>query len=261
MVDASELGNISSPTVKLETVMLLHALAAQFGWKLTVMDVPGAYLNTVLPEAEQIPMRLGAEEVVVLLRLKPSYAKYVRKDGSMVVLLRGGLYGLPQAAKLWFEEVSGKLKQFGYAASEADPCCFILFDEEGKRSVVALYVDDFAHWYEADYFDQELIAMLESYYGKLTVAKGDKGIYVGVEYHYNYANGSVALSMDKYLTKVFKDFNVQKGSLVMFLFQIFSSDTVGTVPTRYLGFEKFFFKIWSPIISFITKIISIQFNN
>jgi hypothetical protein len=75
-----------------------------------------------------------------------------------------------------------------------------------------LYVDDFAHWYEAEYFDLELVAMLESYYGKLSIARGEKGIYVGVEYHYNYPDGSVALSMDKYLTKVFKDFNVQKGS-------------------------------------------------
>ena len=212
LVSTEELGNISSPTVKLETVMLLHALAAQFGWGITIMDVPGAYLNTRLPKDQQIPMRLGPEEVEVLLKIKPEWSTYRRRDGSMLVMLRGGLYGLPQSAKLWYDEVSSKLKGFGYVASESDQCCFIKFDKNGKRSIVALYVDDFAHWYEDSRFDDKLIAVLEEHYGKLTVSKGDSGIYVGVEFDYNRQDRSVVLSMRKYLSKVLKDFNVQKGS-------------------------------------------------
>ena len=62
---SEELGDISSPTTKLETLFLLHALAAQFGWMLSVMDVPGAYLNTVLPESKRVPMIFGKEEAIV----------------------------------------------------------------------------------------------------------------------------------------------------------------------------------------------------
>jgi hypothetical protein len=212
LVAVEGLGDIASPTVKLESVMLLHAIAAQFGLQLTIMDVPGAYLNTRLPEEQQIPMILGAEEVIVLLQIKPEWREYVRDDGTMIVMLRGGLYGLPQSAKLWFNEVSGRIKDFGYTALQSDPCVFVKFDKTGRRSIVALYVDDFAHWFEKEGFDRDLISMLESHYGKLTISKGDAGIYVGVEFDYNRRDKSVKLTMNKYLNKFFKDFSVDRGS-------------------------------------------------
>jgi hypothetical protein len=157
-------------------------------------------------------MRLGAEEVEVVLKIKPEWKSYRRRDGSMLVMLLGGLYGLPQSAKLWYDEVSSKLKKFGYLATESDQCCFVKFDMNGKRSIVALYVDDFAHWHEDKLFDKKLIAMLETHYGKLVISESDSGIYVGVEFDYNREDRSVVLSMNKYLSKVLKDFNVQKGS-------------------------------------------------
>ena len=49
MIKAEELGDISSPTVKTESVLFLFGLAARRGWKVSNRDVAAAYLNTRLP--------------------------------------------------------------------------------------------------------------------------------------------------------------------------------------------------------------------
>ena len=151
-VDSTILGDISSPTARLETIMMLHSLAAQFNWKIANMDVPGAYLNTTLPEKDRIPMKLGKEEVDVLLQIKPEWAPFRCRDGTMIVVLHGGLYGLPQAAKLWNEMIVASLIELGYKPSTTDPCCFVKRDSRGRRSILILYVDDICHFYEHDRF-------------------------------------------------------------------------------------------------------------
>lgn len=71
LVTSKDLGDIIALTVKLKILFLLHPLVVQFEWMLSVTDVPGAYLNTVLPETESIPMVLAKEEAAVAVRLRP----------------------------------------------------------------------------------------------------------------------------------------------------------------------------------------------
>jgi hypothetical protein len=142
MIKAEELGDISSPTVKTESVLFLFGLAARRGWKVSNRDVAAAYLNTRLPADERVPMRLGPEEVEVLLKEKPEWAPFVRRDGSMIVMLEGGLYGLPQASKLWYDKFSKSLLKLGHVKSVMDECIFIKYEKSGAISVIAVHVDD-----------------------------------------------------------------------------------------------------------------------
>ena len=210
MVDSQSLGDISSPTVKTESVFLLHALAARLGLHISCMDVTAAYLNTKLPEEQRIAMRLGPEETRVVIKLRPNWGKYVNsKDGTMLVLVVGGLYGLPQAALLWYDEFSSTLISLGYQPTVMDKCVFVKFNERGKRSFIAVHVDDAMHVYDCLQFQRELLEGLESKYGKLTVQSGDVGIYVGVEYSYNRSDKSVKLTMLKYLSKLLEDYQIK----------------------------------------------------
>jgi len=176
------------------------------------MDVPGAYLNTVLPEEDRIPMKLGPEEVNVLLSIKPEWAPYRRSDGTMIVILQGGLYGLPQAAKLWNDMIVKSLKSIGYLPTSTDPCCFIKRDSLGRRSVIILYVDDLCHFYQDQDFQKVLLGSLSDSYGALTCNDGDIGKFIGIEYNYDRSDRSVRLTMDQYVDKLLLDFNIQKGS-------------------------------------------------
>jgi len=212
LVDSSLLGDIAAPTARPESIFLCHGLAAQFRWLVTVMDIPCAYLNTRLPEDERIPMRLGPEEVDVLLQLKPEWTEYRNDDGSMIVLIYGGLYGLPQAAMLWNGVLTDALTDMGYVPTPEDPCVLVKFDPKGRRSIVIIYVDDLLHLYEKRRFQRELLAMLSSKFDPPTVHEGDKGIYIGVEFEYNRDDASVFLSMRKYTAKMLIDFNIQSGA-------------------------------------------------
>ena len=212
LVDASELGDIAAPTAKLESIMLAHAIASQFGYMIVVMDIPGAFLHTRLPKEERVVMLLGVEEVEVLLKLKPEWAKYRNDSGTMYVVVYGGLYGLPQAAMLWNQILSSALIEIGYKSTPDDSCVFVKFDSEGRRSIVIVHVDDLMHIFEAEKFQRELLAMLTSKFSAPTVHEGNDGIYVGIEYHYNRSDRSVLLSMKKYTDKLLADFNIQRGS-------------------------------------------------
>ena len=205
LVDMSMLGDVYSPTGKLEALLLIHAIAAQFGFASTAMDVPGAYLNTRLPESQRIAMRLGPEEVEALLVIKPEWAQYVRADGSMVVMILGGLYGLPQAAQLWYDKLTTTLVRLGYSTTQMDKSCFVKFNSSGHRSIVLVHVDDLYHVFSTTIFQTDLQNALAKEYGPPVVQQGNTGIYLGIEYSYDRVRKSVDLTMMKFVNKVLDD--------------------------------------------------------
>jgi hypothetical protein len=212
LTDPEDFDTVTSPTARTETSMLLHAIAAYQELEITAMDIPGAYLNTKLPEEQRLPMLLGPEETAAVVELKPEWKPFVTRDKRMWVLLKGGLYGLRQAAKLWFEMLSGTLLRLGYAQAAMDPCLFIKFDANGKRSYIVVHVDDLAHFYDSEHFQAELQSALTADYGEPTFQRGDNGVYIGIEYQYNRADRSVRLTMKKYIDKLLAHFQVTKPS-------------------------------------------------
>lgn len=136
LVDMPLLGDVYSPTGKLEALFLIHALASQFKFGVTAMDVPGAHLNTRLPEDQRIPMRLGPDEVDAILQIQRDWEEFRREDGSMIVMMHGGLYGLPQAVQLWYNRLSAILIGLGYSTTEMDKSCFVRFNGDGELSIV-----------------------------------------------------------------------------------------------------------------------------
>jgi len=212
LTDPEQFDTVASPTARTETSFLLHGIAAQFGLEITAMDIPGAYLNTKLPEHQRIPMQLGEQETDAVVELRPHWQEYVTKSGTLWVMLIGGLYGLRQAALLWYELLTSVLKQAGYRTADMDKCLFIKFDDKGKRSYIVVHVDDLAHFYDSKHFQTELEEHLRKRFGEPTFQRGDSGVYIGVEYLYDRNDRSVRLSMNKYVDKILSHFNITKPS-------------------------------------------------
>jgi len=212
MVDVEDLGDIASPTVKLELVMLLFSIASFKNWKLSVLDVPGAFLHTKLPEEEQIPMMVGKLEADVIIKLRPDWAKYRLDNGEMLVLITGGLYGLPQSPKLWYDALSAATLKLGYKKSSMDPCLFIKIISEDEKSIISLHVDDLGHFYTHEHFQKELVDMISTKFTSPTVQTGDEGVYLGIEYKFNRSDKSVELGMDSYTSKLLEEFDIRKDS-------------------------------------------------
>jgi hypothetical protein len=119
-----------SPTVRMDTVRMLFALAAEKGWDLRQADVDSAFLIPTLDEDEVIYMR------------PPPGLKPPRGKEGCVLRLRKSLYGIKQAPRKWNKEMCGLLESAGYEQS-LDPCLFLKFSESRELlSAVLFHVDD-----------------------------------------------------------------------------------------------------------------------
>ena len=63
------------------------------------------------------------------------------KQGTMVCKLRKALYELKQAGRIWNTKFDKCLKEFGFKASDVDPCVYYLRHAD-KLIVITLWVDD-----------------------------------------------------------------------------------------------------------------------
>ena len=87
-------------------------------------------------------MRLDKFLTSVLVRIDPSYQKYVRKDGTCIVRLKRALYGCIESAKMWYDKLSSDLRQLDYAVNKHDICVFNRIEKDGSQSTICIFVDD-----------------------------------------------------------------------------------------------------------------------
>ncbi len=117
-----------APVVRVETLRVILAVVAAFGWELEQMDVVGAYLNGILEEE-------------IYIKPPPGFGD---KSGS-VWLLHKALYGLKQAGRVWNLEMHRRFISIGFKRLHSDPCLYLRIEETAREaSLVAVHVDDMA---------------------------------------------------------------------------------------------------------------------
>ncbi len=125
-----------APVARHSTLRTLLAVATKHGWKLEQSDVTNAYLNASLSEDN--------DEIEEIFVRQPEGKEQQGENGEeLVCRLEKGLYGLKQAARLWYKRLTRWLLAFGFLQSQADPCLFIL-KRGGGRLILVIYVDDLA---------------------------------------------------------------------------------------------------------------------
>jgi hypothetical protein len=102
---------------------ILLALAAKQGWKVYQMDAVAAFLAADLKE--KIFMKVPTE-------LQKYFGKYVQ--------ILKSLYGLKQAARMWYLLVSDYLKEIGFSPMAVDPT---IFRHAASGVIIGVHVDDF----------------------------------------------------------------------------------------------------------------------
>lgn len=117
--------NTFAPTPRPSTTKVLLALCAQYGWKRTQVDVDQAFLNPAIDKE-------------IYIQPEPEMLKMLGREPDEVIKVLKGLYGLKQAANLWFHDASRTMKQLGLRRTTSDACLF-----KGKGVLVLMYVDDF----------------------------------------------------------------------------------------------------------------------
>ena len=131
----------TSPTIHVESLFMILALAAILDWKVSSVDVEGAFLDVTLPSGVVVYVRLPPAASASIVALHPELAVRLNAAGCLVVKLLKALYGLVVASQLWYLKLRDAFLSFGLVISTIDPCVF--FGKiAGKDCILGVHVDD-----------------------------------------------------------------------------------------------------------------------
>src|SRR6266481_1545909 len=103
---------------------MILAMANHLDWEIEMMDVKGAYLNSILDEE--------------IYMAQPNH--FNDRSGHILKLVRA-IYGLKQGGCVWHQKLCHILENIGFTRSTADECVYIK-KAHNSTLIITIYVDD-----------------------------------------------------------------------------------------------------------------------
>ena len=195
----------SSPTVAMQSLLMVLLIAAKEGRKAMKIDIGGAYLNAEMT-GEEVIMEVDKMLTNIIKRYLPEIEPYV-EDGKLLVRLDKALYGCVQSAKLWYEKLTGVLKNIGFLPNTVDPCIMNKI-VDGKQCTLAIFVDDILALSVDTKTLEWLLAELRKEFDDVKADTGNDLSYLGM--HIELTKGKVQVSMTQFLKELLDDFGPVK---------------------------------------------------
>ena len=121
-------GIIYAPVCVIQSVRIICCIAVHFGLLLHQMDVSTAFLHADIQE-------------LVFVEQPPGFEVKDRDGGELVMQLEKSLYGLAQSPGNLFNTIDPSLVEIDFAPLQSYTCVY-LYDHNGVRVYLTLYVDD-----------------------------------------------------------------------------------------------------------------------
>ena len=157
---------------------------------------------------EMVTVLFEGTMVDLLIRTDEMYKQYVHttKSGKklLYVQLTKAMYGCIKAARLFWENLSTQLVSMGFKINDYDMCVANKMIN-GKQCTICWHVDDLKISHVDQQVLEDLVDELEVKYGKMTVTRGRKHTYVGIDIIYN-DDGTVTIDMIEYLKEAVNEF-------------------------------------------------------
>jgi hypothetical protein len=192
-------GRVSTQTCELTTIkLLLNSTLSTPDAEFMTMDIKDFYLNTPMEHYEymRIPLKTIPDEIIRQYKLLP-----LVHNGSILVEIRKGMYGLPQAGYLANVRLRKHLAKHGYRPTRHTPG---LFTHDTRPITFALVVDDFGVKYVGREHAEHLLATLRLLYEATTDWTGR--LYCGITLTWDYTTRTCDLSMPDYVRKALERF-------------------------------------------------------
>jgi hypothetical protein len=178
----------SSPTACLAALLLTCMIDAFEGRDVATVDIPGAFLQTKMPEDEEdVHVILDGRMAELLAKIAPdTYQEYVyhrRGQAYIYCKCNVAIYGTLKAALLFWKKLSASLKSRGFVINEYD-WCVANKTINGKQCTIVWHVDDLKISHADSNVVDEVIASLKEEYGKvgeMTVRRGKIHDYLGMK--------------------------------------------------------------------------------
>ena len=205
----------ASPTAMLESILLTATIDAYEGRDVMTADVPNAFIQAHMPKVkegeEEVYMKICGPLVDMMVEIAPEvYSDYVVFENGRkilyVVVLRA-IYGMLQAALLWYKKFRKDLETIGFKFNNYDPCVCNR-DMNGKQHTVRFHVDDlmsshvnpkvndkFGEWLNRNYGS----------YGELKANQGKVHDFLGMTFDFS-IKGEVQVKMLDYVERMLSEF-------------------------------------------------------
>jgi hypothetical protein len=192
-------GKVSTPTADLTTVkLLLNSVISTPGARFATADISNFYLNNPMERYEY--MRIPVRDIPACIMHQYALTPLIH-TGHVMVEIRKGMYGLPQAGIIANTRLQKHLGMYGYAAVAHTAG---LFQHATRPITFCLTVDDFAVKYVGKEHADHLFAALQDIYTITLDWSGTK--YCGLTLAWDYTAGTVDMSMPGYIAKALHRF-------------------------------------------------------
>jgi Reverse transcriptase (RNA-dependent DNA polymerase) len=187
-----------SPTAASDVVILTSMIDAYKNRDVAVADVTGAYLHAHMKDF--ISMRFTGWAVDLLCDVNPEYSPFTVHEGKTKVLYvrcNKAIYGCVVSGMLWYELFSQTLEQHGFTINPYD-FCVANATIDGTQCTIVWYVDDTKISHVKPCVVTNVIGMLESHFGKMSVSRGAQHEFLGM--HLDFLDdGTATIHMPSYL--------------------------------------------------------------
>ena len=217
----------SSPMIQMESLFLSLLINAKEGRDIATADVVGVYLLTEMEDNTLV--KLTGESVDIMCKVNDKYKHYVLLESDKPVLylkLKETLYGCIMSALLWYQTFVGVLMDLGFTLNEYDACVANL-EVEGSQCTVCWYVDDNKISHKSPKIVDWVIKELEKRFDKMTVTRGKKHSFVGMDIVFR-DDGKFEMTMKDYLKESIEAFDekVSRGARTPARGNLFDEDDV-----------------------------------
>lgn len=182
-----------------------------------VFDIPGAYLQTNMPDDKFALLKLEEQFVDIMCSINPEYEQYVRmENGKKTLYLRilKAIYGMIESALLWYELYVSVLSDMGFELNPYDICVANKIIN-GSQCTIAWYVDDNKVSHKQQSVVDDVIAKIEERFPGLTVSRGDEHTFLGMKIRYlRDKRRGVAINMREYLLEAIEQFGEDVSTVV-----------------------------------------------
>ncbi|KAJ9542391.1 hypothetical protein OSB04_028897 [Centaurea solstitialis] len=181
-----------SPVAMLKSIRILMAISAYFNYEIWQMDVKTAFLNGKLTEDVYMEQPEGFEDP---------------KNPNKVCKLLKSIYGLKQASRSWNLHFDERIKEFGFAKSEFEPCVYTKFSGSIVTFLV-LYVDDILLIGN----NVPTLQSVKEWLSKCFQMKdlGEAAYILGIKIYRNRSKRLIGLSQSTYIDKILKRFRMDE---------------------------------------------------
>jgi hypothetical protein len=197
----------SSPTVAIESLFLTVVIDAKEDQSVVTCDIPGAFMHAGMDET--LYMRIDGPMAELLVNIDPqTYGPYLTTEGGnkpvVYVQLVKALYGMLQAALLFWRNLSGHLMEQGFELNPYDECVANKM-VNGKQCTIVWHVDDLKISHADSDVTENIVETLQLKYGSeeapVTVTRGKVHDYLGMTLNYT-TKGKVIVQMEEYVKEL-----------------------------------------------------------